>query len=522
MNLDQRLSRCLLTPLLILLFGALTGCQTAGQGGKPVTADAAELSRTPVPETVEVLLLHLNDVYEIGAVSGGDRGGLARIATLRQKLLAENPNTLLVHAGDLLSPSAMGTAKVDGERLAGRQMVAVLNVLGLDLVTFGNHEFDLSREALLQRLEESEFPWISANLTDAEGEPFAGVPPWKVFSFGEAGGAQVRVGFIGVILDDDYGYAKVQDPLASTRRAVQELEGKADVLVGLTHLELSQDAALAAAVPELDLILGGHEHDNYQIRRGDDGTLVLKGDANARSVFVAKLTYHPSTGQVDVEPRFVPVDTTVEEDPTVAAEVARWTDQAFAGFREAGFEPTDLVVRTPISLDGRESSVRNGTTALTELLAKAFLNEVPEADLAFYNSGSIRIDDELPAGPLTEYDVIRVLPFGGAVKAIRIRGSLLKKALDQGEANRGSGGFLQTAGVRAPSPYGPWEIAGESLQQDLWYKAAVSDFLLTGREKGLEFLEPGPENEEELEVLGTYRDVRKAFIDELRRTYGSP
>ncbi|MFM7576381.1 MAG: metallophosphoesterase, partial [Microcystaceae cyanobacterium] len=101
-------------------------------------------------ETIPFTLLHFNDVYEIMPIAGGKWGGLARVATLRQRLKQENPHTYTVLAGDLLSPSALGTAQVKGERLAGKQMVAVLNQLGLDYATFGNHEFDLSETEFLQ------------------------------------------------------------------------------------------------------------------------------------------------------------------------------------------------------------------------------------------------------------------------------------------------------------------------------------------------------------------------------------
>jgi ABC-type uncharacterized transport system substrate-binding protein len=74
---------------------------------------------------------------------------------VRQELLAKNRNTITILAGDLFNPSAMGTARVDGERLNGRHIVDVMNVLGLDYATFGNHEFDLSEEQFLKRLSES-------------------------------------------------------------------------------------------------------------------------------------------------------------------------------------------------------------------------------------------------------------------------------------------------------------------------------------------------------------------------------
>ena len=71
--------------------------------------------------------------------------------------------------GDYLSPSAIGTAKVDGEPLAGRQMVDVLNAVGVDWATFGNHEFDVSEAAFRQRLAEQKFRIVSSNVTDANG-----------------------------------------------------------------------------------------------------------------------------------------------------------------------------------------------------------------------------------------------------------------------------------------------------------------------------------------------------------------
>src|ERR1041384_6725645 len=87
---------------------------------------AGGCASTPGPSSrgvVEVTLLQLNDVYEIGPVEGGKSGGLARGATLGQRLLAETPNTFTLLAGDFVSPSALGTAQVDGQPLAGKQMV---------------------------------------------------------------------------------------------------------------------------------------------------------------------------------------------------------------------------------------------------------------------------------------------------------------------------------------------------------------------------------------------------------------
>jgi 5'-nucleotidase/UDP-sugar diphosphatase len=97
-------------------------------------ANSTQANQGATPEAgIDFTLLQLNDVYEITPVANGTSGGLARVATLRQQLLAENPNTITILAGDFLSPSALGTARVDGEPLAGKQMVAAAQPNGLGL-----------------------------------------------------------------------------------------------------------------------------------------------------------------------------------------------------------------------------------------------------------------------------------------------------------------------------------------------------------------------------------------------------
>src|SRR4029077_15296121 len=85
-------------------------------------------TRGQAPATFTIL--HFNDVYEITPVEAGKSGGLARVANLLARLKARLPNLITTLGGDFVSPSALGTARVNGERLAGRQMVAVLNAIG--------------------------------------------------------------------------------------------------------------------------------------------------------------------------------------------------------------------------------------------------------------------------------------------------------------------------------------------------------------------------------------------------------
>ncbi|HEV2845276.1 MAG TPA: bifunctional metallophosphatase/5'-nucleotidase [Thermoanaerobaculia bacterium] len=493
--------RAFLSSTALLLASLVTGCvSTQGTRGR------APAAAGPV---VEFNILQINDVYEIGPVEGGKSGGLARVATIRKRLLAENPNTFTVLSGDFLSPSALGTAKVDGKALAGQQMVAVLNALGLDLVTFGNHEFDLKEDQLLARLSESRFRWTSANATRAGGGPFPGVTPNVVLTV-----QGVRIGVVGVVLaSNPQPFVTYADPIASFRQQAEALRGQTDVLIGLTHLDFPEDQALAESIPEVDLILGGHEHENSRAYRGSDFTPILKADANVRTVYVHRLTYDTARRGLTVDSRLVIVTDAIPEDPEGAAVVKTWEDKGFAGFRQQGFEPTEQVAVTTEALDGREASIRNRATGLTDLIARAFLSEAQGSELAVYNGGSIRIDDVIPAGPVTQYDVIRVLPFGGKVQTADIKGSLLARALDQGSASKGSGAFLQTANVGGST--GSWTVGGKPLDPDRTYRIAISDYLAAGKEQGMDFLKPGSD----LTIVKDNRDQRMAVIDQLRREY---
>ncbi len=164
-------------------------------------------------------------------------------------------------------------------------------------------------------------------------------------------------------------------------------------------------------------------------------------------------------------------------------------------------------------MDGLESSVRNHPTNLTDLIAKSLLRTYPEAELSLYNSGSLRIDDVLPTGKITVYDIIRILPFGGQVQLANIKGGLLIKVLNQGLANRSSGGFLQSANTQQVN--GTWHINSAPIDPKKTYKLAITDFLASGKERGLNYLNS---DNPDFTIInpGENYDIRQLVIDQLR------
>ncbi len=488
--------------LLSILFAlTLTAC---------ITAPSARID----DDRIHVTILHFNDIYEITPVSGGKEGGIARVATLRKQLLTRNPNTITTLGGDLFSPSAIGTALYEGDRLAGRQMVDVLNHLELDYATFGNHEFDIKDNQFNQRMQEAKFTWVSSNVLAANGQPYEGVKQNLVIPVTDKkSGKTFRIGMLGLTLAaNNPGYVRYSDPLTAASEQIKQLSGQTDFIIALTHQAIDDDIALLQKFPRIGLLLGGHEHVNYQNWRGNF-TPLLKGDANVRSVYVVELYFDPQTGKTEVKPTFVAINDTLAEDPAVKAVVDNWMKIAFDAFRQQGFEPEAVVTTTTEALDGLESSVRTRKTNLAELIAKSLLRPYPEAELSLYNSGSIRIDDVLPAGQITVYDVIRVLPFGGKIQLAAIKGDLLLKVLNQGVANTGAGGFLQSANTQQINT--GWQINGTPIDPKKTYKLAINDFLASGKEHGLDYLKPG---NPDFVIINTGEniDIRQMVIDQLK------
>jgi len=306
-----------------------------------------------------------------------------------------------------------------------------------------------------------------------------------------------------------------RDPVETARAQARELRPRVDVLVAVTHLPLDQDQRLAESAPEIDLVLGGHEHENWQIRRGPRFTPIVKADANARTVYVHRLVYDTGSRRLSVRSDIRRVGPEIPEHAATARVVREWTERGFQAFRAQGFAPEERVAESPVVLDGREASVRSHPTHLTDLVAESALRTWPGAELAIVNAGSIRIDDEIPPGPITQYDVLRILPFGGRLVGVEASGVLLARVLDAGWANRGRGGFLQWANVE-PLPDPGWKVGGKRLDPEVTYRVVLPDFLLTGGEQGIEFLTREAIRPGGIVELG---DVRFALIEELRRRW---
>jgi 2',3'-cyclic-nucleotide 2'-phosphodiesterase (5'-nucleotidase family) len=497
-------------------------------------------------QTTEIVFVQLNDVYEIAPLEGGKYGGLARVATIIDELKAKNPYTYVILSGDFISPSALGTSEFEGKRINGRQMVDVMNAIGVNYVTFGNHEFDYRYEVLQDRINESDFEWISSNVFKLNSNKGTGMSfekydarPYSYWRDSNIAGIDmtllgkpfpeyiilgvpgylkdqpIKLGMIGLCIGaNKQPYVTYENYVESAKRVYGIIKDSIDNLIGITHLAIDEDKNLASQLPALSLIMGGHEHVNMYHKVGN--TIITKADANARTVYVHTLSFDISNKLVDIKSDLIKVDGSIAEKPSVKELVDEWTTRAFKGFMDKGFDPLVMVydLKSDV-LDGREETVRYGPCALGYLIANAMFDAAKGSDVAFFNSGAIRIDDEL-RGEITQYDIIRVLPFGGKIFQVEIKGKLLKQIIETGANNKGSGGYLQFYG--AEYTQAGWNVKGAAIDNDKIYNAAVSDYLLSGMEQNFGYLtkdnpgilrltEPDPNNSSDLR-----NDIRFAVI----------
>ncbi len=462
---------------------------------------------------VEWTILQLNDVYEMLPLDEKRKGGLARVARVRQLLLQENSQTYTILSGDFLSPSALSQSKINGTALNGRQMIATLNTLGLDLVAFGNHEFDLIESELIARMNESTFSWIASNVFQRENDqPFFSSVQYKIVIINE-----IRILFVGLTIDIDKPYIRIINQTSLILFVKQFLQSisniKYDVLIALTHLDLVTDIKLAENLPEIDLILGGHEHEDYFLARGSKYIPITKADANAFTVYIHRCAFNLNTKRFRVYRTLIPITPEIEEEPKTAQIANYWYDLGIKGFEQMGFYPYETVSCLPssIELDGRSTSVRNFATLLTDYSCESFLQStsIDGTILAVFNTGSIRIDDFL-RGKITQYDILRVFPFQDNLFSLSVPGSYLANVLTRSMSAKGSGTFPAYCGIITPDQGQTWLVNGTDISKSgLIYNMATISYL-----KNSEFTDPTITISKEFNITQT-----QSFINYLRIKY---
>ncbi|OLN29624.1 5'-nucleotidase [Desulfovibrio sp. DV] len=458
-------------------------------------------------------ILHTNDIHahlaafdEFGAfcdqakdAAGKCQGGAARLATAVARQRAKGGNSLLLDAGDQFQGTLFFT-KYKGEAAA-----FFMNRLGYDAMALGNHEFDDGPATLANFIRSLKFPMLGANVDVAASPDLKGlVTPYIVR---EIGGE--KVGIIGL---GQPKTAQMSSPgptvtfaaaAGPVKKALAELHSQnVRIIIVLSHLGLTGDKKLAAAVPGIDLIVGGHSHvllgNDYPeavgpcplVIDGPDGgqTRIVTAGYWGRYLGSLTATFDADGNITATTGNPIRLDAAMPEDPATLAEVDRFAKPLDA-FR------TTVVGQTTKALGA--AMCRQEECTAGDVLAESLLagGRRLGATLALANGGSIRAG--IAPGKITLGDVLTAYPFPNTLTVLTLTGADLKAALEHGVANvgltDGTGRFPQVAGLTYT--YNPAAPAGSritsietadanghftALTPNADYRIAVSDFLFRG------------------------------------------
>lgn len=349
----------------------------------------------------QVTILGINDMH-------ANIDGMPQLATcVKQERLAD-PGLLLLAAGD----NRTGNPYVDNGNRPGIPMVTLMNHIGFDLSTFGNHEFDSGAAALRDYINAAEFEFVCANIftTDTQG---INVKPYKIF---ERNG--VRIGVLGLVQVGENGLPDAHPDKCKglqfaspfdTAACYKHLRAHCDVLIILTHLGFEDDIKLARMFPEADAIVGGHSHTRVEKGHVENGVLITQSENKLK--YLTRLSFEVEEGKV--------VGKKAELLPLAGMEADDATAELVEKQKSLPFFKRQLTT-VKRNITRREAL---GCMMADALCVRAI------TDIAIVNYGGVRLDD-FPAGPLTVADVYRIDPFGNAIIRTTMSGKELIALLE--------------------------------------------------------------------------------------------
>jgi 5'-nucleotidase/UDP-sugar diphosphatase len=418
----------------------------------------------------ELNVLHFNDFHSrIESINKYDStcsaddetegncfGGIARLKTAiddRRNQLGDG-NVLVLSAGDNFQGSVFYTV------YKGKAEAEFLDLLGLDAMVLGNHEFDDGDEVLATFLDNTNFPTIYGNALIGANSPLAGkMVEYVIKDFGDE-----KVGIVGAVTADTVELSSPSDavlfidPVLYLNDAVKAVrEAGATKVIALTHTGFAEDKQIATEVDGIDLIVGGHSNtllSNTDEKAEGPYPVMLTGPSGKQVAVVHAYAHSKYLGDVKIvfgdngdiksaEGEPILLDASVTPDPAMIARI-----KELAAPIEEQMQEVVAVAAAPI--DGDRSNCRARECEMGNLVTDAMLDRVKGQgiSIAIQNGGGLRAS--IDEGDVTVGEVLTVLPFQNTLSTFKLKGSDVVAALENGvsEVEEGAGRFPQVAGLK--------------------------------------------------------------------------
>ena len=395
----------------------------------------------------DIVVLYTNDVH----CGVEDNIGYAGLVAYEKEMLETTPYVTLVDIGDAIQGGPLGTLTT------GEALVNIMNEVGYDVATMGNHEFDYGMARFQELAAMLECGYVSCNFVDlSTGDTV--FPAYKMISYGDT-----DVAYIGISTPETYTkstptyfqdengnyiYSFSENNLPEmVQDAIDEATAAgAEYIVAVGHLGVDEQSApyrstdIIAETTGLDVFLDGHSHSviaSQEVEDADGNTVILSS-TGTKFENIGKLTI-AADGTITTE--------LVSDYETKDADMQAFIDNVNAEFEEI---TSEVVAKSSVNLTGYAEDgtrlVRNQETNIGDLDADAY-RVVGNADIGWVNGGGIRAD--IPAGEITYGDIIEVHPYSNQLCVVETTGQQILNALEMASAScpNESGGFLQVSGL---------------------------------------------------------------------------
>lgn len=418
-------------------------------------------------------------------------GGMDRLKTAADQVRTEvgKGNVLLLDSGDAIGDSFIAA------KTKGKAVIELMNLAGYDAMTIGNHEPDFGVHELRQRISEARFPVIAANLFDADGELFT--KPYVVRTVGG-----LKVGILGLAYENtplttakkNIEGLQFRDALESARESIASIKADgAELIVALAHGGLGAEKKWAKALPELDVIIGGHSHN----RTGDGLTegKTLLAQAGAHGADLGRLDLVISNGKiVRHRSELILLDNSrIPPDPTIARRMQEILEPYRTEQNRVIARATNPIIRAQ-TMAGHQPRKRSHESPADSLFAD-ILREQTGSDAALLPGVGYGV--AIPKGDITFGMLKNLIPHDSKVVTLRLTGAQIRSIVEQALVNtftedpkKKVGGMIQVSGVSFVFQKGigdhdsarllHLDVGGKPIDSSRTYKVATNSMLAQG------------------------------------------
>ena len=429
-------------------------------------------------QPISITILHTNDMHanfvphEAFWVKETPKplvGGFNELSWIVDSLRHVKPSTLLLDAGDVMTGNPITEYTYAGAE--GGALFEMLNRIGYELWTPGNHDFDISVGNLRKLTSIARFSTVSANILDTLNQFPVNNKEYVII---EKNG--LKIGIFGLMSDDFYNLVnqsssagiKILPTIETAKRLAALLTPKTDLLIALTHQGVEEDSALAMNVQGIDVIVGGHSHTRLRHPKKVNGVIIVQTGSDCENLGV--------------------LDLKVERHHVVSYDgnlIQLWYNAArpktslsfFIDSVKAAIDQDYAKVIGTLKTDWNRG---HGESGIGNFIADAQREAVP-ADVGFMNSSGIRKD--LAAGPITKRDIFEILPFRNILVKFELTGKQIQSIVEY-YIKEHSG--IQTSGIQCDwkkrgdgsIEFERFLVNGRPLDSNKIYTGAASDYMM--------------------------------------------